>query len=284
MKERIQKVLAAVGHGSRRDVERWIVEGRLSVNGQPAEPGVKVDQSDTIRLDGRPLSLRGDGEVRVLAYRKRVGQVVTRRDPQDRPTVFKKLPRITGARWIAVGRLDINTSGLLLMTTSGELAKRLMHPSHGIEREYAVRVHGRVDDAMLDRLRRGVELDDGMAAFDRLSPGGGEGSNQWYTVQLHEGRNRVVRRLWESQGVEVSRLIRVRFGPVEMRGIKDGGYRELAPEEVAMLTEMVGLQDETGRKPARGAGKAPRRKAPVSISAATKPSAPKALRRKPRSR
>lgn len=244
-------MLAAVGHGSRRDVERWITEGRLKVNGELAEPGIKVDLRDKVQLDGRPLSLRGDGEVRVLAYRKRVGQVVTRRDPQNRPTVFRKLPRITGARWIAVGRLDINTSGLLLMTTSGELAKRLMHPSHGIEREYAVRIHGRVDDDMLKRLRDGVTLDDGPAAFDRLSHGGGERSNQWYQVQLREGRNRMVRRLWESQGVEVSRLIRVRFGPIELRGIKDGGHRELDADEVAALLALVGM---SAPKPTRTPG------------------------------
>ncbi len=273
MKQRIQKLLATLGHGSRRDVERWIVEGRLRVNGKPAEPGLHIDTDDRVELDGRRLSLKGDGEVRVLAYRKRTGQVVTRRDPQGRPTVFRKLPKVTGGRWIAVGRLDINTAGLLLMTTSGELARRLMHPSHAVEREYAVRVHGPVTDDVRERLCRGVLLEDGEARFDRLVDAGGTGSNHWYHVTLREGRNRVVRRLWESQGLEVSRLIRVRYGPVVLRGIPDGGCRELEPEEVAELMALVGLAAPEAPKPpraggraaaARGARTAPRGAAPLN--------------------
>ena len=254
MKERIQKLLAQTGHGSRRLVEQWIVDGRLMVNGEPAELGLKVDQSDVIELDGRKLNTKADDRVRVLAFRKRVGQIVTRRDPERRPTVFRKLPHLTGSRWIAVGRLDINTSGLLLLTTGGELARRLMHPQYQLDREYAVRVHGPVTEDVLERLRKGVELDDGPAKFDRLveAPGPATGANRWYHVTLREGRNRIVRRLWESQDCEVSRLLRVRYGPIEVSGIKDGSYRELEADEVTALCALVGLDasnQETGKPP-----------------------------------
>lgn len=243
MKERLHKLLAQAGVGSRRLAEQWITDGRVTVNGEPAVLGQKVDASDKIHLDGRRLSLETDDTVRVLAFRKRAGQVVTRHDPERRPTVFRKLPKLRGSRWIAVGRLDLNTSGVLLMTTSGELAKRLMHPSHQLDREYAVRVLGAVDDAMLERLRKGVVLEDGPAKFDRVVPaadaGEGSPSNRWFNVTVREGRNRIVRRLWESQECQVSRLIRVRYGPVVLRGIRDGGYRELNPDEVAALCELV---------------------------------------------
>lgn len=259
MKQRIHKLLAASGHGSRRQIEAMIAAGRVTVNGQPARPGQPVDARDRIAIDGRPLRLAVDEAVRVLAYRKRVGELVTRSDPQGRPTVFRRLPRLAGARWIAVGRLDINTSGLLLLTTSGELARRLMHPRWAIAREYAVRVHGAVDEEILARLREGVALEDGIARFDAIADAGGRGSNHWYHVVLREGRNRVVRRLWESQGVQVSRLIRVRYGPVLLRGIRDGSYRELDEDEVAALMGLVGLSAPSPRAPQRrGRGRSAR--------------------------
>ena len=241
--ERLQKFLAGAGIGSRRLVEQWIAEGRVTVDGAPAILGQKVSGEEKIQLDGRRLDLRRDDTVRVLAFRKRAGQLVTRHDPERRPTVFRKLPKLRGSRWIAVGRLDLNTSGMLLMTTSGELARRLMHPKYQLDREYAVRVLGPVDDAMLERLRKGVELEDGLARFDRVVAASESGedspSNRWFNVTVREGRNRIVRRLWESQDCQVSRLIRVRYGPVVMRGIRDGSYRELDPAEVEALCAMV---------------------------------------------
>ena len=245
MAERLQKMLARAGYGSRREIERWIAAGRIHVNNQVAEPGQPAGLDDRITLDGRPLSTARAASVprRVLAYKKHVDQVVTRRDPQGRPTVFARLPRLAAGRWLAVGRLDVNTSGLLLMTTDGELKRRLEHPSHRLEREYAVRGHGPVDEPMLDRLTEGVMLEDGLARFDRILEGENPSrANRWFRVTVTEGRNRVVRRLWASQGVEVSRLMRVRFGPVPLpTGIKAGGWRELAPKEVAALARAVGL-------------------------------------------
>jgi 23S rRNA pseudouridine2605 synthase len=272
-KERIQKVLATAGVASRREIEAWIVEGRIEVNGVVATPGVKVGPHDRIRVDGAPLRRSRHTEpMRVLLYKKRVGEVVTNEDPEGRRTVFRKLPRLDGGRWIAVGRLDINTSGMLLLTNHGELAHRLMHPSYEMARSYAVRVHGPVDAEMLKRLKRGVELDDGPARFDSLravqapddpeESGGGGGANQWFEVTLHEGRNRVVRRLWDSQGCEVSRLIRIGFGPIKLgRGIRSGSFRELDAEEIASLTQAVGLSEV--RLPKGKGGKAGKPGKPV---------------------
>ena len=210
MSEKLQKVLARAGHGSRREIESIIEAGRVSVDGKIAKLGDRVEVTPglKIRIDGHLISVRESAEqiCRVLAYYKPEGELCTRNDPEGRPTVFDRLPKLRGARWIAVGRLDVNTCGLLLFTTDGELANRLMHPSREVEREYAVRVFGQVDDAKLRDLSRGVQLEDGPAAFKTIKFSGGEGINQWYNVTLTEGRNREVRRLWEAVGVQVSRL------------------------------------------------------------------------------
>jgi 23S rRNA pseudouridine2605 synthase len=241
--ERLQKVLARAGHGSRRQVETWIREGRITVNGKPAEIGISVSDTDKIRLNGKPVSIAATtGVPRTLLYHKPAGELTTRKDEAGRPTVFDNLPRIQNSRWISVGRLDFNTSGLLLLTTDGELAHRLMHPSWEVEREYAVRVLGKVDDETLERLQQGVMLDDGMASFESLLDAGGAGANHWYHVMLREGKNREVRRLWESQGLKVSRLIRIRYGPIELtRDVRAGRYRDLNDKELASLYALVKL-------------------------------------------
>lgn len=256
MNERIQKALATAGIASRREIERWIAESRISVNGRLATLGQKVAETDKVRVDGKLVVLSRKPEpVRVLIYRKKVGELVTRDDPDGRRTVFRKLPELETGRWIAVGRLDINTSGLLLMTNSGELARRLTHPSFEMVREYAVRVLGTVDEAVMERLRRGVKLNDGMAKFNTIEPGeneDGKGANQWFKVTVMQGRNRVVRRLFESQDVQVSRLIRVAYGPIQLgRGIKTGGWREATPQEVKALLDAVGMEQEAVVKKAR---------------------------------
>ncbi len=233
--ERLQKVLARAGYGSRRQIETLIEQGRIQLNGRTARLGDRVGPGDRIKVNGKlvPASRLQGKRTRLIAYHKPVGEICTRSDPQDRPTVFHNLPRLRGGRWIAIGRLDINTSGLLLFTTDGELANRLIHPSQQIEREYAVRVRGEVNEQILANLRKGVLLDDGPARFERIEDAGGEGSNHWYHVILREGRNREVRRLWESQGVTVSRLIRVRFGPIKLpRNLRPGKWQELEPETV----------------------------------------------------
>ena len=214
--ERIQKLLARAGLGSRREIERWIDEGRVTVNGNKIQPGYHLKPGDYLLINGRVVKWDKYAEqpTRVLVYHKPVGEMVTRRDPEGRPVIFTRLPRLTVGRWIAVGRLDINTSGLIMVTNNGELANRLMHPSREIEREYAVRILGEVDTAILERLRSGVELDDGPAHFDDIRFHAGEGANKWFYVTVKQGRNRLVRRLWESQGVKVSRLTRVRYGNV----------------------------------------------------------------------
>ncbi len=244
MSERIQKLLATAGVGSRREVERMIEAGRITVNGEVATLGGKAHWGDAIALDGKALRLEQRSETlqRVLVYHKPEGEVCTRSDPEGRPTIFAKLPPIRAGRWIAVGRLDINTSGVILMTTDGDLANRLMHPSSEIEREYATRVFGDVDDELLQRLTQGVELEDGMARFNTIRDAGGQGANHWYHVTLNEGRNREVRRLWESQGVKVSRLIRVRFGFVALRrGLKTSEWDELNRDAINDLRQTVGM-------------------------------------------
>lgn len=252
--EKLQKVLARAGVGSRRQMEAWIGEGRVKVNGKVAQLGDRVTAEDRLQVDGRPVARRKlQPERRVLLYYKPEGQVCTRDDPEGRPTVFDDLPEADG-RWVVVGRLDLNSQGLLLFTTDGELANRLMHPSSGIEREYAVRVFGEVTEEILHRLKQGVTLDDGEAAFTRITPVvdyralGYEAppGNEWYQVTLREGRNREVRRLWESQGLKVSRLIRVRYGPVSLpRGLRRGEHRPLREGQVAALCQAVGLEHET---------------------------------------
>ncbi len=262
MSEKLQKVLARSGFGSRREMEAWIEAGRVSVNGTIAKLGDRVEEQDIIRVDGRTVSRRRQSgpKRRVIAYHKPIGEMVTRNDPEGRATVFANLPFIANGRWIAVGRLDINTAGLLLLTSDGELANRLMHPSVEVEREYAVRVFGEVDQAILLRLQSGVELEDGTAKFDTIVDGGGEGANHWYHVTLREGRNREVRRLWESQGVRVSRLTRVRYGPIMLnRALRQGAWRELDPPEIEALLAAVGMQPEPA---AESAPRRPRRRPP----------------------
>lgn len=258
MSERIQKVLATAGIASRREIERWIAEGRITVNGAPAQLGQKVGPRDQIRVDNRTVEVQAEAEgPRVLLYKKRVGEIVTRDDPEGRRTVFRKLPKLHSGRWIAVGRLDLNTSGLLLFTNHGELARRLTHPSFEIPRVYAVRILGTVDEDTIARLTSGVELEDGVGRFVRMEPGeneDGEGANQWYRVVVREGRNRFVRRMIESQGLQVSRLIRTEYGPLELgRGIKSGTAREATPQELAALMRAVQLGDELQPKGKRGA-------------------------------
>ncbi len=264
MDEKLQKVLARAGLGSRRALEEWIQAGRVSINGRVAQLGDRVRPEDRIMVDGRLVSAqRRAPRRRVLVYHKPVGEVCSRHDPEGRTTIFESLPRLRDGRWISVGRLDLNTSGLLLVTNDGELANLLMHPSREIAREYAVRVHGEVPETALAALREGVMLDDGPARFDSIEDAGGQGSNHWYHVCLSEGRNREVRRLWEAQGVQVSRLIRIRYGTVSLpRSLRAGHWEELAPESLDALLDSVGLaparQDETrrggGRHPGGGAG------------------------------
>ncbi|WP_421855082.1 23S rRNA pseudouridine(2605) synthase RluB [Marinomonas sp.] len=244
MDEKLQKVLARAGQGSRREMETRIREGRVLVNGEVATLGDRVSVKDTITIDGYSIIATEAGENRrVIIYNKPEGEVCTRKDPEGRPTVFDKLPKLRGERWIAVGRLDINTSGLLLFTTDGELANRLMHPSTEIDREYLVRVMGEVTDENLAALKKGVILDDGVAKFTDIVDGGGEGINRWFYVCLMEGRNREVRRLWESQGVKVNRLKRVRFGPVFLPSkAKVGRWVEMEETDVNSLCAMVDLK------------------------------------------
>lgn len=242
--ERIQKVLARGGIGSRREIERWITEERIKLNGKIAHLGDRLVPGDRLYLNGRAIIWEKYAEqpTRVLAYHKPVGEVVSRKDPQKRPTVFTQLPRLAVGRWINVGRLDINTSGLLLFTNNGELANRLMHPSSVIDREYAVRILGEVSDEILAKLKQGVELEDGLAQFNDVTLYGGDGANKWYYVTVTEGRNRLVRRLWEAVGVTVSRLMRVRYGPIVLpKGVKTQSYYEMTHKELDNLLTFVGL-------------------------------------------
>lgn len=248
MSEKLQKVLARAGFGSRRQLEDIIAAGQVMVNGMVASLGQRVTPSDAISIQGQKVTNIDAEEIpcRVILYHKPEGEVCTRHDPEKRPTVFDNLPKLQRGRWIAVGRLDFNTAGLLLFTTHGDLANRLMHPSSQIEREYAVRVFGEVDTAILARLKTGVSLDDGIAKFNTITDGGGQGHNHWYHVTLAEGRNREVRRMWESQGVKVNRLIRVRFGNILLpRSLRKGAVRELPSQLVSQLGGSVDLNLKT---------------------------------------
>lgn len=245
--ERIQKILARGGVASRREVERWIDEGRLKINGNLVTHGTHLKAGDYLQLNDRVVNWEKFAiqPTRVLLYHKPTGEIVTRNDPQGRPTIFANLPKLETSRWISVGRLDVNTSGLLLITNNGELANKLMHPSTEVEREYAVRILGDVPEEKLELLKQGVQLEDGIAKFDQIYFMGGEGANKWYHVVVSEGRNRLVRRLWEAQNVVVSRLMRVRYGPVVLPdGLKTGKNYELTAKELELLFEFAGLPIE----------------------------------------
>jgi 23S rRNA pseudouridine2605 synthase len=242
MTERLQKLLAGAGHGSRRGIEEWIRAGRVTINDRIATLGDRATPADRICLDGKPLDLGGSREsVEVLLYNKPVGEVTTRSDPEGRPTVFDHLPPPGSGRWIVVGRLDVNTSGLLLFTNDGDLAHRLMHPSSEIERVYRVRLRGSPPAEVLQRLKRGVELEDGRANFDAIETDSTEGSHTWFRVTLHEGRNREVRRLFEHEGFEVSKLSRLRYGNVQLpTDLRGGAFKELSAPLIAELSQLAG--------------------------------------------
>lgn len=251
--ERLQKVLAQAGIGSRREMEEWIGNGRVTVNGTVATLGVRVSEGDRVQIDGRNVRLQLEAEPtlpRVLLYHKQEGEIVSRDDPGGRANVFDALPKLRGQKWIAIGRLDFNTSGLLIFTTSGELANRLMHPRFEVEREYAVRTQGEMTPEQMRQVtREGVELDDGLVRFESLSDEGGEGFNHWYRLVLKEGRNRVVRRTFEALGLPVSRLMRVRFGIISLPPrIKRGMMAELGETEVRAILEWVGLPAGVARQ------------------------------------
>lgn len=282
---KLHKVLAQAGLGSRLEMEKLILEGRISVNQAPAHVGQRIQYGDQIKVNGKPIRYRIDPPpARVIAYHKPVGEVVTNDDPENRPTVFRKLPRLNQGKWQSVGRLDLNTEGLLLFTSSGELANRLMHPRFGLEREYAVRVLGALSAEEKQRLLAGVQLDDGLAAFGTIDDGGGEGSNCWYRVTISEGRNREVRRMLESVGHAVSRLIRIRYGAMVLpRGLRRGEFIELSEIDIRALMKAAGapeLRENSPERPPRtpraGSGpfRRPTDRAPSVYAARANPSAP----------
>jgi len=279
---KLHKVLAQAGMGSRLEMEQLILEGRITVNNEPAHIGQRVQFGDHVKVNGKPIRFRiAPPPARVIAYHKPAGEVVSHDDPQNRPTVFRRLPKLFQGKWQSVGRLDLNTEGLLLFTSSGELANNLMHPRFGLEREYAVRVLGALNQEEKHKLLDGVRLDDGMAQFGSIEDGGGEGSNCWYRVTISEGRNREVRRMLESVGHAVSRLIRIRYGSMVLpRGLKRGAWVELDDADIRLLTRAAQAQapreasdpaksgrppgrspnpaSRAGNKPARGNSRSPR--------------------------
>ena len=249
MSEKLQKALADRGLGSRREMERWIQAGRVAVNGERATIGARVEASDRIVVDGQPVADASSTHCRVLVLNKPEGVIVTRRDPKGRASIFDDLPRLAGGRWITVGRLDINTGGLLLLTNSGALANRLMHPSTGIDREYAVRVNGLLEDEALERLRTGIVTDARAERFSDIRYYDGSDSNHWYHVVLMEGRNHEVRRLFAAEGVQVTRLKRVRYGPVALPSwLRRGQRTEMNPADTATLHRLLGLSYATPRR------------------------------------
>lgn len=246
---KLHKVLAQAGLGSRLEMERLIAKGRITVNNAPAHVGQRIRQGDSIKINGKPVRLRLEPAMpRVLAYHKPVGELVTLDDPQNRPTVFRTLPRLAQGKWQAVGRLDLNTEGLLLFTNSGQLANQLMHPRFGLQREYAARVLGALNEEEKQRLLSGIELDDGPAQFTSVEEGGGEGANCWYRVTIFEGRNREVRRMFEALGHAVSRLIRIRYGALHLpHGLRRGQWMELGPRDTRALLALAGMPVSTER-------------------------------------
>lgn len=270
--EKLQKVLARAGLGSRRELEKWIADGRVSVNGNMATLGDRVSANDTLRVDGRIIKVKPEEDIvqRVIMYHKPMGEVCSRNDPEGRPTVFDNLPRLQGMRWVQVGRLDINTTGLLLFTTDGELAHRLMHPSNGFVREYAVRVRGELTPEKRQAMLDGVLLEDGVSKFDSIDDAGGaeEGANHWYKVTLTGGKYREVRRLFQSQDLEVARLMRIRFGELTLPPqLRQGRWMELEPEQIQSLINKVelkgkkytGLYGRARLRHQRGGSKPPRK-------------------------
>jgi 23S rRNA pseudouridine2605 synthase len=265
---KLHKVLAEAGLGSRRDMEELIVAGRVSVNGEPAHIGQRILPTDQVRINGKPLQRRiSKKPPRVLVYHKPAGEIVSTSDPDGRPSVFDRLPTMKVGKWLAVGRLDFNTEGLLLFTTSGDIANRLMHPRYGIDREYAVRTLGELEEGMRQKLLAGVELDDGVAQFSKIADGGGEGVNKWYRVTIGEGRNREVRRMFEAIGLTVSRLIRTRYGSMTLpRGLKRGRWEELEENDVRSLMSMIGMD-----KPERESEARPHADSPPRAAASLNP-------------
>ncbi|WP_027796508.1 23S rRNA pseudouridine(2605) synthase RluB [Paraburkholderia acidipaludis] len=260
---KLHKVLADAGMGSRRDMEELIIAGRVSVNGEPAHIGQRILPTDQVRVNGKPIKRKLPNKPpRVLLYHKPTGEIVSHADPEGRASVFDRLPPMKTAKWLAVGRLDFNTEGLLMLTTSGDLANRFMHPRYSVEREYAVRVVGELTEGNRQKLLKGIELDDGPANFLRIRDGGGEGTNHWYHVALAEGRNREVRRMFEAVGLMVSRLIRTRHGPIALpKGLKRGRWEELDDSQVRSLMAAVGLKAPAEEKGGRG-GNAQERRQP----------------------
>jgi 23S rRNA pseudouridine2605 synthase len=253
---KLHKVLADAGIGSRREMEELILAGRVSVNGTPAHIGQRITHVDQVKVNGKPIKVRVEPPpVRVLAYHKPSGEIVTKSDPQQRVTVFRKLPPVKFGRWITVGRLDVSTEGLLLFTTSGDLANRLMHPRSEVDREYAVRVYGEISDEALEQLQQGVELSDGPAKFEKIEFAGGEGANRWLKVVIKEGRNREVRRMFEAVGLTVSRLIRVRYGPIALPStLRRGQSADLSPEALQALLDSVGMKPQAKPRGPKGKG------------------------------
>ncbi|MEQ3682171.1 23S rRNA pseudouridine(2605) synthase RluB [Alcanivorax sp.] len=272
MSEKLQKVLARAGLGSRRELETWISDGRVSVNGTVATLGDRVGSEDTLRVDGRIIKVKAEEDTvqRVIMYHKPPGEVCSRNDPEGRPTVFDNLPRLQGMRWVQVGRLDINTTGMMLFTTDGELAHRLMHPSNGFVREYAVRVRGSMTAEKRQAMLDGVLLEDGVSKFDSIEDAGGaeEGANHWYKATLTGGKYREVRRLFQSQDLEVARLMRIRFGDLTLPPqLRQGRWMELEPEQMKALIDKVelkgkkytGLYGRARLRHQRGGNKPPRK-------------------------
>jgi 23S rRNA pseudouridine2605 synthase len=281
--EKLQKVLAQAGFGSRRLMEEWISGGRVSVNGEPATLGMRVLEGDLVKAERRTIRVgEGTHHARVLLYHKPEGEIVSRDDPEKRASVFDKLPKLRGQKWIAIGRLDFNTSGLLIFTTSGELANRLMHPSFEVEREYAVRVQGAMTATQMDSaLKQGVELEDGLVKFEKLEDQGGEGFNHWYRVMLKEGRNRVVRRTFDALGLPVSRLMRIRFGLINLPPrLKRGMTAELSENEVMQVLDWMGIaassdEPQGDTPPSRQVDRAPEEKIRLPASTPARPGRPK---------